>query len=249
MPQSSPRQLVLDLGHRTALGVEDFLVGQSNAAAVALIDRWPGWPGPVALVVGPGHSGKSHLAHVWQHRTGAAIVPAAGLDEAAIGNLSASGSLIVEDIDKGLASEELLFHLCNLAREDGASLLLTSTRPAGDLDIGLPDLRSRLRAAVMVAIEAPDDGLLGAVLVKHFADRQLAVDPQLICWLIGNIERTMAAAAGVVAAIDHLALASRRKVTRTLAAEAIARCGRGDGGVALAPVEPLDGEPSGPGSR
>ena len=38
------RQMVLDLPHRTALGRDDFLVTQSNRAAVEVIDRFPDWP-------------------------------------------------------------------------------------------------------------------------------------------------------------------------------------------------------------
>ncbi len=222
-----PQQLVLDLGHRTALGEEDLLVGASNAAAVALIDQWPDWPGPAAMIVGPRQSGKSHLAHVWQHRSGAAVVAAKDLGESDIARLEAAGALAVEDLDQGIGCERTLFHLLNLAREHHASLLMTSAVSPGDLAVNLPDLRSRLRAAVVVDISPPDDGLLGAVLVKHFADRQLAVDPQVVGYLLVNMERTMAAAASLVDAIDHLALSSRRKVSRTLAAEALRRSGRG----------------------
>lgn len=220
---SEPQQLVLDLGHRTALDAEDFLLGRSNAAAVALIDRWPDWPAPAALVVGPPSSGKSHLAHVWRSRSGAGLVTAATLTETAIAKLETTGGLVVEDIDRGLASESLLFHLMNLAREHAASLLLTSRQPPGTLAIALPDLRSRLRAAVMVEIDRPDPGLIGAVLVKHFADRQIAVDPVLVAWLVEHMEQSLAAAAVVAREIDRLTLASRRKVTRTLAAEILQR--------------------------
>jgi len=224
----APEQLVLDLGHRTALGAEDFLVGSSNAAAVALVDRWPQWQAPAALVVGPLRSGKSHLAHVWQLRSGAGIVPAAALTEADHARLGERASLVIEDLDRGIGCERTLFHLLNLAREHAASLLLTSAVPPGELAVTLPDLRSRLRAADMVEIAAPDDGLLRAVLVKHFADRQLAVDPQVVAYLLVNMERTMAAAAAAVEAIDRLALASRRKVTRALAADALGRLGASD---------------------
>jgi chromosomal replication initiation ATPase DnaA len=226
---AAPEQLVLDLGHRTALGAEDFLVGGSNAAAVSLVDCWPDWPSPAALVVGPLRSGKTHLAHVWQLRSGAGIVAASDLSEEVVGRFETAGALVVEDLDRGIACERTLFHLLNLSREHHAGLLLTSAVPPGDLAISLPDLRSRLRAAVMVEIAAPDDGLLRAVLVKHFADRQLAVDPQVISWLLVNMERTMADAARVVEAIDRLALASRRKVSRALAADALARLRQSDG--------------------
>ena len=219
---AAPAQLVLDLGHRTALGAEDFLVGASNAAAVALVDSWPRWAAPAALVVGPPRSGKTHLSHVWQARSGGGIVAARDLAESDIQGLDAIGALVVEDLDRGIGCERTLFHLFNLAREKGAGLLLTSTQSPGDLAVALPDLRSRLRAAVMVEIASPDDGLLSAVLVKQFADRQLYVDPQVVAWLVVNMERTMAEATLVVDAIDRLALAARRKVTRVLAAEALA---------------------------
>jgi chromosomal replication initiation ATPase DnaA len=221
MPASE--QLVLDLGYRTALGAEDFLVGQSNASAVALIDAWPDWPALSAVVAGPPCSGKTHLAHVWQLRSGAPIVSAAALSEATVTLLEHTGALVVEDLDAGIACERTLFHLLNLSREHRAGLLLTSAVPPGDLAVTLPDLRSRLRAAAAVAIAAPDDGLLRAVLVKHFTDRQLTVDPNVIAWLLRNMDRTMAEAARVVEVMDRLALSSHRKVTRPLAAEALAR--------------------------
>jgi chromosomal replication initiation ATPase DnaA len=223
---TAPRQLIFDLGHRPALEAEDFLVAASNEAAVALIDSWPDWPAPSALVMGPPRAGKTHLAHVWQKRTGAPIVAARDLGEASIGTLQANHALVIEDLDMGIGSEAALFHLMNLAREHGWHLLLTSRIAAGEIQVALPDLRSRLRAAILVEIAPPDDGLLGAVLVKHFADRQLAVEPQVISWLAANMERTLDAAAAIVEDIDKLALASRRRVTRTLAAEAVlARAG------------------------
>ncbi|MGE0766770.1 MAG: DnaA/Hda family protein [Hyphomicrobiaceae bacterium] len=220
---AAPEQLVLDLGHRTALGAEDFLVGHSNAAAVALVDSWPHWPAPSVLVTGPPRSGKTHLAHVWRAQSGAPIVSAAGLTDATVGQLGNGGALVVEDLHAGIACERTLFHLLNVSREHRASLLLTSAVPPGDLSVVLPDLRSRLRASMVVEIAASDDGLLRAVLVKHFTDRQLSVDPSVVAWLLVNMDRTMADAACVVDAIDRLALASRRKVTRALASEALAR--------------------------
>ncbi|MBS0241354.1 MAG: hypothetical protein JSS20_04200 [Proteobacteria bacterium] len=231
MALAGQKQLVLEFGFRAALGAEDFLVGGSNAAAVALIDQWPDWAAPAALVVGPVRSGKSHLADVWRHRSGASVVGAASLSEPAIGKLTETGAMVIEDLDRGIGCERTLFHLLNLARESRASLLLTSAVAPGQLQITLPDLRSRLRAALTVEISAPDDGLLRAVLVKHFADRQIIVEPQVIGYLMTNMERTMAAAANVAEAVDRLALATQRRVTRALAAEALTALGReGDDG-------------------
>ncbi len=221
-----PRQLVLDLAHRPALAAEDFLVSDANRAAVALIDRWPDWPQASALVVGPARSGKSHLANVWRLRSGAeACVPAATIDEAAIALLQRSKALVIEDLDLGIGSERALFHLLNLAKESRAHLLLTSARAPEHLDVTLPDLRSRLRALALVRIETPDDDLLRALLVKLFNDRQLIVEPHVIEHLALHVDRSMASAAAIVAEIDRRALATKRKVTRALAAEVLAAVG------------------------
>ncbi len=224
----APEQLVLDLPHRAALGLEDFLVSRSNAAAVDLVDRWPEWPHWAAVVVGPEAAGKSHLAQVWRLKSGADVVSGPDLSEAEIERLERTRALLVEDIDRGIGDERALFHLLNLAREHRLSILLTTRRAPGDLEIALPDLRSRLRAAPLTTIDVPDEALLKSVLVKLFADRQLAVEPHVIGHLALHMERSMRAANGIVAAADRLALARQRRVTRAIAAEALALCAARD---------------------
>ena len=224
----APEQLVLDLPHRAALGLEDFLVSRSNAAAVDLVDRWPEWPHWAAVVVGPEAAGKSHLAQVWRLKSGADVVSGPDLSEAEIERLERARALLVEDIDRGIGDERALFHLLNLAREHRLSILLTTRRAHGDLEIALPDLRSRLRAAPLTTIDVPDEALLKSVLVKLFADRQLAVEPHVIGHLALHMERSMRAANGIVAAADRLALARQRRVTRAIAAEALALCAARD---------------------
>ena len=95
----------------------------------------------------------------------------------------------------------------------------------GEIAADLPDLRSRLRALPVVTIAPPDEALLKAVLIKHFADRQLAVEPHLVAYIALRMERSMEAAAHIVAGIDRAAMASHRKVTRALAAEVLAQAG------------------------
>lgn len=219
----APQQLALDLPHRSALGAEDFLVSGSNDAAVAMIDRWPDWPHSVMAVVGPPGSGKSHLVNVWRSRSGADVQEASSFTEDAVSRLSEKGAIAVENLDRGVADQTALFHILNVAAEHKLSVLLTSRVAPGELDIALPDLRSRLRAAPVFNIAPPDEVLLRTLLVKLFADRQLSVDPQVISYLALRIERSTEAATCAVAEIDGLALASRRKVTKALVAEVLAQ--------------------------
>lgn len=219
----TPRQLVLDLPPRPALDMEDFLVSESNREAVELVDRWPQWPHWGGVVVGPEGAGKTHLAHVWQVRSKARMLTGAELGEASLAAFEPTHTMLVEDIDRGIADERILFHLLNLARERKGSILLTSRVAPGDLAVTLPDLRSRLRALPVAVISPPDDMLLKSVLVKLFGDRQLSIEPHVVNYIALRIERSLAAANTIVAEIDRRALEKQRSVTRALAAEVLPR--------------------------
>jgi chromosomal replication initiation ATPase DnaA len=227
--KAQPQQLVLELPHREAQEAQDFLVSRSNAAAVEFVDGWPDWPHPSALVVGPAGSGKSHLANVWRLRSHAGLISARDLGEAAVGTFEAARALVIEDIDRGIGSEQVFFHLMNLARETAGSLLLTSRTAPGEIAITLPDLRSRLRATAPVMIDVPDEALIRSVLVKLFSDLQLNVEPHVVGYLALHMDRSMDVAMRVVARCDRLSLAMQRKVTRAVAAAALeAEAGDGD---------------------
>ncbi|AGK59224.1 chromosomal replication initiator, DnaA [Hyphomicrobium denitrificans 1NES1] len=215
-----PEQLVFELPHRAAMGLEDFLVSDSNAAAVALIDRWPDWPISAAILVGPKGSGKTHLANVWQLRAAATAYSASSLARESVPAVASAGAVIIENIET-LSDEAALFHLLNLVREQRLQVLLTTDTAPGDLKIALPDLHSRLKALPLASIEAPDDALLRAVLVKLFADRQLSVEPHIVDYVLVRMERSMLAAERFVAEADRQALVLQRRVTRTIAAGAL----------------------------
>jgi chromosomal replication initiation ATPase DnaA len=214
-------QLLLDLPQRPALGAEDFFISRSNHAAAEIVDRWPDWPQGAVMLVAPPGAGKTHLANVWRLRSGAARLESTSLSEADVARLAGAHALVVEDLHAGIAQEHALFHLLNRARAGRLSMLITSRLGAGALPVRLPDLASRLRAVPAVAIGHPDQALLRAVLVKHFTDRQLAVEPHVIGYLALRMEQSLEAAAAIVADIDRLALATHRRVTRALAAEAL----------------------------
>jgi chromosomal replication initiation ATPase DnaA len=222
MPEP-PKQLTLDLPLSPRYGREDFLVSPSNERAYGLIERWPDWPDTVLLLTGPKGSGKSHLAAIWAEAAHGWTVDVfeAAMDR--VPHLISNGALVIEDLDSGEADEPALFHLLNLARERQAYVVLTSALSVEQLPIRTPDLRSRLRLAPSVSLEPPDDALLKAVLVKLFVDRQLVVDTTVVDFLMLRIERSLAAAAKVVAELDREALSRGRRITRPMAAELLGR--------------------------
>jgi len=216
-----PRQLSFDLPCRTALGRDDFFVSTANAAAVAMLEGWQGWPARKLVLVGPRGAGKTHLAHVWAALSGARIVPAADLPGADIAALAAA-PVAVEDCDTiagTQTAETALFHLHNLALAEGRSLLFTATRPPNHWPLALPDLASRMQGTPLVRIAPPDDALLAAVMMKLFADRQLSPSPATIPFLIRRIDRSFEAARDIVERLDAASLRDRRPITKALAGE------------------------------
>ncbi len=192
---TKPQQIPLDLGHRNAMGREDFMIADSNREAVAWIDRWPDWPAPALILYGPPASGKTHLGDVWQTK---------------------SRQRLIDDIENWIGNperEEELFHLYNIAREDRKSLLITALSPPNDWPFVLPDLASRLKAAPAVGIAPPDDSLIAAMLVKLFHDRQLSLEEDVLNYILPRIERSYHAARDLVTRADSRSLAGRKGIT------------------------------------
>jgi len=214
-----PHQLSLALGHRESFDRADFLRGRGNETALALIDRWTDWPARAIALIGPEGSGKSHLAAIWAKAAGGRVIASRAIDASSVPQALSSGALAIEDADRNEFDEAALFHLLNLAREQSAYVLVTARQTPASWLTRLPDLASRLRALPVVTLDPPDDTLLAAVLVKLFADRQLAIDERLIEFLVHRIERSFAAARAAVSELDREAMRLKRPVNRALAAE------------------------------
>ncbi|WP_171122428.1 MULTISPECIES: DnaA ATPase domain-containing protein [unclassified Ruegeria] len=216
------QQLSFDLPAKTALGREDFFVSPANALAVAMISA-TSWPGNKLVLSGPAGAGKTHLAHVWAAETGGRIVQAKDITHDDVPTLAQS-AIAVEDVPMiagDIEQQKTLFHLHNLVLAEGNALLMTGRMAPKFWELPLPDLQSRIEGAHHVALDPPDDALLGAVLAKLFVDRQLNPGPEVIAYLVKHMDRRFETAASVVAQLDQLALSEKREITRALAVRAL----------------------------
>ena len=227
MTPDMPRQLSFDLPAKEVLDRADFYVAPSNAMAVAMIEASPDWPVPQMVLSGPEGSGKTHLAHVWSHQSGAGIINAGDLAQADIPSL-ALGPVAVEDVPsvaEDTPALEALFHLFNLSRALGNQILLTGRAAPRHWNLSLPDIQSRIDSAYHVELEPPDDTLLAAVLGKLFADRQITPKPDVIPYLVRHMERSFATARRTVDRLDKSSLDQGRTLSRSLAAQLIGLSG------------------------
>jgi len=221
-------QLGLDLPIRSAAGRAAFFVAAPNRLALAAVDGWRDWPGGRLALMGPAGAGKTHLAALWTEETGGTRIDSAARPDPA----PLAGARVAVEGAEALAGDDAgerwLLHLMNHVTGSGGRLLLTARVPPARWPVALPDLASRLHALPTARIEAPDDALLGALMVKLFEDRGLAVKPDLVPFCVARMERSFAAAQALVAAIDARALATGRAPGRRLAAEVLAASGLDD---------------------
>lgn len=195
-------QIALPLDWPVADREEDFLLSEANRAAFEHLARWSLWPVMATLVTGPRKSGRSLLGRIFVRKTGGRL-----FDNA-------------EDHD-----EEALFHAWNDAQARRKPLLIVAAAPPPVWEVALPDLRSRLAATPHVALEEPDDALLGDLIVKLLNDRGIATPPELADYLVPRVERSYVAALKIVDLLDQAMLSHHRRMTVPMAKRALEEVG------------------------
>jgi len=177
-------QIALPLGIAPGSQPRRIVIGQANEAVIEAFDHADGWPFGTAILFGPPRSGKSLLAR-WFVDSGRGDA--------------------VDDADQ--AEETGLFHRWNRAQQEGESLLLTATSGGpGGWQIALPDLASRLAAALRLDIGAPDDAMMTELIAAHAEARGVAIGDAGARYLATRGERSHLAAERLVATVDRLSL-------------------------------------------
>ncbi len=179
-------------------GDAEFIVTESNRAAVAHLERPALWPVFATLLTGPRKSGRSLLGRVFARR---------------------SGGRVIDDADR--ADERALFSAWNEAQTTRRPLVMIAEVPPPAWQIALPDLASRLSATPTVTLGPPDDDLIGRLLAKQLERRGLELTLEVRAYLIPRSPRSHHGVIALADALDTASLARRRAVTIPLARQVL----------------------------
>ena len=190
-------QIVLPL-HVGTGAPSRIVVGNANRAALEAMAAAATWPFRTAILFGPPRSGKSLIARWFAE---------SGVGEA------------IDDADR--IDETELFHRWNRAQDSGTPLLLTVSSAQGEWPIALPDLASRMGAALHLQIGTPDDEMLGELILLHAEQRGLALGPDAVSYLVPRAERSHIGAERLVATIDRISLERKAPPSQGIWREAL----------------------------
>jgi chromosomal replication initiation ATPase DnaA len=220
------RQLPFEYGHEPSHLEDDFMAGDGNRLALGHVRAFPNWPGPLTLIEGPPKSGKSHLARIWAMRAGARLAAPDELED--LSRTGGTAPLVVEDVERSGYDEDALFHLLNQSMRDGRPVLMTAREPVANWPFETDDLKSRARLAARFTVALSDDIQLSQMFVKLFEDRQVAVDPKIIGYLVTRMERSPEEAVALAELVDRIALSRGTAINRSVVAAALAERGVGE---------------------
>lgn len=186
------RQIALPLDELRGNASSSLIITESNASAFAGLSSAASWAKRCAILIGPARSGKSLMARYFSAQSGTVI------DEAEA------------------SPAETLFNAWNRSQESGVPLLLISRWQPAEWNISLPDLQSRLGAAVFLEIAPPDDEMIEQLLQKQLADRGAAISIDALSYVKRRIGRSYVAIEKFARAANAMALAENAPVNMNL---------------------------------
>ena len=217
-------QLPLAMSLRPEMTLESYVAGENAQLLQALQELAAGQGQEQLFLSGPAGSGKSHLLMGTVSAAQAAGHSSAYLP---LGELARLSPMLLEDLEQldliafddlhlvagNAAWEEALFHLFNRARERDSRLLFSASQAPSRLELGLPDLISRLSWGSSYRIRPLDDAGREALLLEQAKKRGLKMKPQVASWMVSHCSRDPRQLLALLNRLDHASLAARRQLT------------------------------------
>ncbi len=119
----------------------------------------------------------------------------------------------VQAITGDRAAEIALFDLHNRVRDAGGALVYAADATPLQLDLALPDLRSRLAQCTQFALNVPDETQRRTILRERAQARGLELDDAVLDWLFRRVDRDLGTLTALLDRLDRESLAAHRRIT------------------------------------
>jgi len=199
----------------------------SNRAAIAAVRRVEHWPYHVFCLIGSAQSGLSTIARAWAHERGGPYLTGAAFGELGAGDAEAvaGGALAIDRGDEVTPADALLSIISAVGRL-GGKLLLTARQAPAQWQATSPDLMSRLKAAPIADLAAPDEALMRARIRRACTRAYLKLPEAVEDYLVIQLGLSFVNIEEAVTRLDGAA--TERALSVPLAREVLGVGGRDD---------------------
>ncbi|MDR2007391.1 MAG: hypothetical protein LBQ34_00250 [Alphaproteobacteria bacterium] len=207
------QQLFFSFNQQARLSKSDIVVGEFNKPLVDFLFSNHDWLNGVCYIYGDVGVGKSFISRIFiKEKQGIAVSMQDINSLEKIEKIVAQYKFILlEDIHNKTQADEInIFNLYNTAVAEQSRLILTSQKSLEDMAIALPDLRSRLGAAMIFKINNPDEPALKAIFFKMLSDRQLNVSLEVMDYFLKRIHRDCFTLGKLVAKIEDFTMQQKK---------------------------------------
>jgi DnaA family protein len=136
--------------------------------------------------------------------------------QAMLDGLEAMDLICIDDIDAIAGNqdwEEALFHLYNRVKASNATLLIAGHQAPAMLNLGLPDLVSRLQWGLSYRIADYSEQDLVGILCQRAKSRGLVLMEEVALFLVSRAKRQPSELIALLEKLDQASLQSGRKLT------------------------------------
>ena len=225
-------QLILPLGSNPRHTFDNFCT-EGDTGILDTLESLPRQGGSLWLH-GPQDSGKTHLlqAVCYQAKTreeSAAYLPLKQMQELGPETLDGLEQCLwvcLDDVDAVLEQgdwEQRLFGLVNQAMDHGAGLLMAARRPAVNVSVELPDLRSRLRGSVSCLLQPLDDERQSEALRRRAHSQGYELPEDTVRYMQRHVVRGLGQLCQLLDQLERASLRQQRRITVPFVREVLAQ--------------------------
>ena len=190
---------------------DDFFVSKCNYFAFSLIESWPKWEKNILNIYGEKFCGKSHLSEIFKRKHKAIIIKNDEINNNFFNKIRYYENIILDNLEF-LSDEKTLYSIFNFVEQYNKYLIINSIDSINSIEFKLPDLKSRLKNCIFAKIDKPDDDMIFALVLKHFADRQIKIEKKIIEYITKRIERSYGKIFDFIYKVDQFSLINKKPI-------------------------------------
>jgi len=212
------QQKVLNFKFDNSYNEKDFILDSSNEKALLFFNKFPNWENKLINLVGSEKSGKTFLLRILNKKNDFYYLNTFPENNEEFDKLFNFERFL---LDVNELDELKFFSILNHCIINDKFLVVTSLVPLTQLNLSLPDLKSRIKQFYILNIDIPSDQLIYSLILKFFSDNQVIIKKELIEFIVKKIDRSYPRINQFLVKLNDLSIERKKKIDFKLINEII----------------------------